>query len=113
MKRPFFYLGVIACAVAVLFGGWTLRKLLMGLPDIRTLEDYTPPLSTRVYDVKGNEIAEFSIEKRALLPLNKIPVDLQNAVIATEDDNFFNHWGISPKGIIRSAVVNFIHRRVV
>jgi penicillin-binding protein 1A len=70
-------------------------------------------LSTRVFDSKGEQIAEFSIEKRALLPLNKIPVDLQNAAIAVEDDQFFKHWGISPKGIVRSALRNLIARRVV
>ena len=113
MKRRVFYLSVLLGAVCIGAGGYVLRRLLMGLPDIRILDDYTPPLSSRVYDVKGNEIAEFSIEKRALLPLNKIPVDLQNAVIATEDDNFFHHWGISPKGIVRSALVNLIHGHVV
>ncbi len=90
-----------------------LRKLLLGLPDIRTLETYTPPLTTRVYDRNGEVVAEFSIEKRTLLALSQIPLELQNAVIAVEDDQFFNHWGISPKGIIRSALINFIHRRVV
>ena len=113
MSRTRFYALIFVLAAGVLGGSWGLRKLLMGLPDIRTLEDYQPSLSTRVLDEKGDPVAEFSIEKRALLPLNKIPVDLQNAVIAVEDDAFFKHWGISPKGIIRSAAVNFIHRRVV
>src|SRR5262249_49170030 len=91
----------------------SLRRLLMGMPDLSALEDYTPSLSTRVYDVKGSLVSEFSIEKRALLNLNKIPVDLQNAVIAVEDDHFFTHWGISPRGMVRSAIVNFLARRVV
>lgn len=113
MRRSRFYFAVLVLAGGIAVGGWGLRRLLIGLPDIRTLEDYTPPLSTHVYDDKGNEIAEFSIERRALLPLSQIPVDLQNAVIATEDDNFFSHWGISPKGIIRSALIDVFHRRVV
>src|SRR5579883_2960930 len=113
MSRRFFYEVVLILAAAILAGSWSLRKLLIGLPDIAALENYTPALSTRVFDVKGNLVAEFSIENRALLTLNKIPVDLQNAVIATEDDQFFKHWGISPKGIVRSALVNFVHRRVV
>src|SRR5262245_2343226 len=113
MSRLKFYGALLALAFAVFLGSFSLRRLLQGLPDISALEDYTPSLSTRVYDVKGAVVSEFSIEKRALLSLNKIPVDLQNAVIAVEDDRFFEHWGISPRGMVRSAIVNFLARRVV
>ncbi len=113
MTRSRFYTLVALLFVSTFVGAFALRKLLMGLPPMQTLEEYVPSLTTRVYDIKGNPVAEFSIEKRALLPLSKIPVDLQNAVIAVEDDNFMHHWGISPKGMLRSAVRNFIARRVV
>jgi len=113
MTRLRFYLLVVLAFVAIGAGAWTMRELLLGLPPMQALEEYQPSLTTRVYDVKGSVVAELSIEKRALLPLSKIPVDLQNAVIAVEDDNFFHHWGVSPKGMVRSAVRNFIARRVV
>lgn len=113
MSRRRFWDVIAAALVLVLVAAWILRKLLLGLPDIRSLETYTPPLTTRVYDRNGDVIAEFSIEKRTLLTLAQIPVELRNAVIAVEDDQFFSHWGVSPKGIIRSAIINFIHRRVV
>ncbi|MEK7384502.1 MAG: transglycosylase domain-containing protein [Elusimicrobiota bacterium] len=113
MARSRFYFSVVLAFLLVGLGSWSLRKLLEGLPPIQALEEYAPSLSTRVYDSKGGVIAELSIEKRALLPLTKIPVDLQNAVIAVEDDNFFKHCGISPKGMLRSAVRNLIARRVV
>lgn len=113
MTRARFYFLAAVAFLAVGGGSVALRKLLEGMPPIHTLEDYTPSLTTRVYDSKGTVISELSIEKRALLPLSKIPVDLQNAVIAVEDDAFFKHWGISPKGILRSSVRNLIARRVV
>ncbi len=113
MSRIRFYFLALGAFLAVGVGSLTLRKLLEGMPQIHTLEDYAPSLTTRVHDSKGTVIAELSIEKRALLPLSKIPVDLQNAVIAVEDDAFFKHWGISPKGMLRSAVRNLIARRVV
>jgi penicillin-binding protein 1A len=113
MPRSRFYLWAAVAFFAVAAGSWSLRKLFLGLPPLAALEDYAPSLTTRVYDVKGNVVAELSIEKRALLPLSKIPVDLQSAVMAVEDDNFMRHWGISPKGMIRSALRNFIARRVV
>ena len=113
MTRSRFYLLALLAFAAVGGGALAMRQLLLGLPPMQALEDYAPSLTTRVYDVKGNVVAELSIEKRALLPLSKIPVDLQSAVIAVEDDNFMRHWGISPKGMVRSAVRNFIARRVV
>jgi penicillin-binding protein 1A len=113
MIRSRFYLLAALAFVITGTGSWSLRKLFLGLPPMAALEDYAPSLTTRVYDVKGNVVAELSIEKRALLPLSKIPVDLQSAVMAVEDDNFMHHWGISPKGMIRSALRNFIARRVV
>ncbi|MBI3289744.1 MAG: transglycosylase domain-containing protein [Elusimicrobia bacterium] len=113
MTRARFYAYAGLAFLAVASGSLALRKLLEGMPQIHTLEDYTPSLTTRVYDAKESVVAELSIEKRALLPLSKIPVDLQNAVIAIEDDAFFKHWGVSPKGMLRSAVRNLIARRVV
>ncbi len=113
MARSRFYLLALLAFLSVGAGSVFLRQLLEGMPPIHTLEDYAPSLTTRVFDSKGTVISELSIEKRALLPLSKIPVDLQNAVIAVEDDAFFKHWGISPKGILRSSVRNLIARRVV
>jgi penicillin-binding protein 1A len=98
--------------LAAAAGSFIMRRLLMGLPNIHALEEYSPSQTTRVFDYKGELVAEFSIEKRALLGLSKIPVDLQNAVIAIEDDRFFKHWGISPRGILRSAFANVLARRV-
>jgi penicillin-binding protein 1A len=113
VSRTRFYLLWTLAAVGLLGGAYVLKGILSEMPDAQALEDYTPSLSTRVFDANGELVSEFSIEKRALLPLSKIPVDIQNAVIAVEDDQFFKHWGISPKGIIRSAVTNFLARRVV
>jgi penicillin-binding protein 1A len=113
MSRLRFYLLALLAFTAVGAGSFAVRRLLEGLPPMQALEDYSPSLTTRVYDEKGSEIAEFSIEKRALLPLAKIPVDMQNAVIAVEDDAFMRHWGISPKGMLRSALRDLIARRVV
>lgn len=99
--------------IGILAGAAVLRKWLTELPPVSTLEEYTPSLTSRVYDARGTLIAELFTERRALIPLSKIPVDLQNAVIAVEDDAFFEHWGISPRGILRAAAKNFFSGRVV
>ncbi len=113
MTRSAFYRLLLALVVLIAMSAFALRKLLMGLPPYYTLEEYKPALTTQVFDSKDQIIAELSIERRALLELSQIPVDLQNAVIATEDNDFFHHWGISPKGIARAAIRNFSQGRVV
>lgn len=106
------YLIGLLSAAGILFSSVLMRKILSDIPSIDKLDEYTPSLTTYVYDINNQVIAEFSVEKRAILPLSKIPVDMQNAVIAMEDQNFFRHWGISPRGIIRSQLRNIIaHRR--
>src|ERR1700680_4392430 len=90
-----------------------LDELLSQLPDIDTLENYTPPLITKIYDIHGETITELFTERRTVIPLNEIPVNLQNAFLATEDEHFFTHWGINVRGIIRAALANIRHGRVV
>ncbi|MCX5789460.1 MAG: PBP1A family penicillin-binding protein [Elusimicrobia bacterium] len=113
MARRTFYLGLLLAFVAVAAGSYALRRLMEGMPSYYTLEEYKPSLTTTVYDSRDRVIAELSIEKRALLTLSQIPVDLQNAVLATEDTDFFHHWGISPKGMLRAFGRNLLHGGVV
>ncbi|MBN1823405.1 MAG: transglycosylase domain-containing protein [Endomicrobiales bacterium] len=106
------YIVFILALSFVLGSAAYLRSLFLDMPSIATLEDYTPSLITKVYDRKGELITELFTEHRVLTPLKEIPVDLQNAVLAIEDKNFFRHWGVSPKGIARAAVNNVVKRRV-
>ncbi len=65
--------------------------------------------STKIYDRTG-EILLYEIygeEKRTIVPLEKIPKYLQEAVVATEDADFYYHFGVDFKGIIRSVLINF------
>ena len=78
-----------------------------GLPDYKKLENYEPPVSSRVYANNGNLIAEYSIEKRLFVPYETIPSTIVNAFISAEDKNFFDHTGIDPQGIIRAVINNF------
>ncbi|AKL98271.1 penicillin-binding protein 1A [Endomicrobium proavitum] len=109
-KRVLKIAGFVA-VLALVF--WiALEIMLADLPSISRLEDYTPNLSTKIYDKDNNLIAELFTERRVLVPINDIPVNLQNAFIAIEDNDFFEHWGISTKGIMRAFSRIFIKRRV-
>ena len=66
--------------------------------------DFAPALPTRILDINGNLVTEFSAdERRELVPLSELPRYLINAVLAREDPNFFNHKGFSIRGIARAA----------
>lgn len=105
----------IVSAIFVFFlivGSLLMFYFIKGLPSIDKLGEYTPSLTTSVYDINGEIITEYSVERRSFLTLDKIPLDLQNALIAMEDNNFFNHWGISVKGILRAFTRDVLHRKV-
>ncbi len=95
---------LVALAVVILAGAVFMRYILSGLPPVYEMEEYTPSLTTKVYDRNNELIHEFSIEKRMMVPLEEIPVDLQNAVVAMEDRNFFAHPGFSIRGIFRALL---------
>src|SRR5262245_54970250 len=111
--RKKIYIAFAALWAVILLGSFALRHFLNTLPAAHSLEQYQPHLTTRIFDSQGNILTELFTERRVWIPLNQTPVDLQNAFIAVEDDKFFKHWGISPQGMVRAAVKNFMAGRVV
>lgn len=70
-------------------------------------EDIVPPASSQIYDIHGNEIANIhAAENRRPIGINEIPKNLQNAFIAVEDNRFYDHIGIDPRGIVRAIWAN-------
>jgi len=99
--------------IAGLSGFIIARQMVANLPKIDTLENYTPPLVTRIYDIHGELVTELYTERRTVIPLKDIPAPLKDAILATEDEHFYEHWGINPKGIARAMLTNIRHGRVV
>jgi len=114
MKIKFKFVLIITVIFCLLMicAAMCAKKLIEDLPSISNLENYTPNIVTKIFDKDENLISELFVERRVLVPLNEIPMNLQNAFIATEDNDFFDHWGISTKGILRAAVTNFLKRKV-
>ncbi|MDR0291203.1 MAG: transglycosylase domain-containing protein [Elusimicrobium sp.] len=104
-SRAFLYLFLGLLFIAIILGAIFARYIFSGLPPVYEMEEYTPSLTTKVYDRNNKLIYEFSIEKRVMVPLEEIPVDIQNAVLSMEDRDFFKHPGFSVKGTLR-AVIN-------
>ena len=77
-------------------------------PSLDQLENYDPDLITRIYSSDGEILDELFFEKRIFTSLDQIPNNMKNAVIASEDRRFYNHWGIDSKSILRAIIVNII-----
>lgn len=81
------------------------------MPAVKTLADYQPAIITRLYDRDGTPFAEYSIQKRIVVPKRDMSQLLVNAVIATEDSEFYRHGGVDPKAILRAIIKDIFERR--
>jgi penicillin-binding protein 1A len=82
-----------------------------GLPDLPTLDRYRPPIITEVVSADGQLAGEFFRERRKVVPYDRIPKQLVQAFIASEDQHFFEHGGIDLLGTMRAAVNTFVLRK--
>jgi penicillin-binding protein 1A len=93
-----FLVGVAAAAGLI----WHFSK---DLPDYSQLQDYEPPVMTRVHAVDGSLLAEYSKERRLYLPIQAVPKLVINAFLAAEDKNFYEHGGVDYSGMARAALL--------
>lgn len=77
-----------------------------GLPDIRSIEDYNPPLISQVFANDGTAVGEFWTECRIFLPYNEMPKKIIEAFVASEDARFFEHKGVDMRSIVRAFIAN-------
>src|SRR5579883_1739913 len=75
------------------------------LPDYSQLQDYEPPVMTRVHAADGSLLAEYAKERRLYLPIQAVPKLVINAFLAAEDKNFYEHGGIDYTGMARAALL--------
>jgi len=116
LKRFFFiFLGIILgmAVSAALFVGGVFFYFSMGLPNLQSLENYRPKSISYVYDRNGEVVAEFFDERRIVVPLNKVPMDLVHAFIASEDSHYYQHKGIDFQGITRAMFKNIEAGKIV
>lgn len=96
--------------VAAIVAAWIVRGDA-ALPDWRNFQADEASIS-RLLAADGTLLGEFADEYREIVPLERIPERLINAVLAIEDRAFWEHGGISYRGIARAAWANFIARDV-
>ncbi len=93
-----FIVGVAGAAGAI----WHFNK---DLPDYSALQDYEPPVMTRVHAADGSLVAEYASQRRLYVPIQAVPKLVINAFISAEDKNFYEHGGLDFGGIIRAGLV--------
>src|SRR5215210_5435864 len=81
------------------------------LPQISALDDYAPSTITRVYGARGEVIGEFAIQRREVIPYEAISPNLRQAIMAAEDDQFEQHFGLSIPRIVVTLMKDIIERR--
>jgi len=95
--------------LAIVIGVAGLGAYLMhGLPSLSALENPKTDIATRVYSEDGELLDQFYIENRTIVSIDRIPKDLINALIATEDRKFYKHWGVDIDRIIKAGVKNLM-----
>ena len=99
-------LGIIlsGAIIVLLFIGFLSRDL----PSLEQLENYDPDLVTRIYSADGKVLNELFVQKRVFVELFNIPIHMQNAVIASEDRRFYEHWGLSLRSVARATGINIL-----
>src|SRR5581483_1419357 len=112
--RFFILLFLMGSAFAAGLGYWGYKQFEKDLPDRWSeLTDYKPSRASRVFSSEGELIGEFYLQKRIVLPYDKLPRHVRLAFVAAEDNRFFEHHGIDPLGILRAAFANMKAGRVV
>src|SRR5450830_1681924 len=92
--------------MAVLVLGFVVTLAYPKLPDLDSLTDYRPKIPLRVFSADGVLIGEFGEERRSLVHIQDIPDVMKKAVLAIEDDRFYQHGGVDYQGILRATFSN-------
>ena len=99
-----FAAGTILFVVGVAATAGLLWHYSKDLPDYSQLQDYEPPVMTRVHAADGSLVAEYARERRLYIPIQAVPKLVINAFLAAEDKNFYEHGGLDFFGITRAAL---------
>src|SRR5258708_2500208 len=94
VRRFVFGLLVLLSALAGAFGG-LLLVYSTDLPQVEGLENYRPVSTTDLYDIQGRTIGTFALQRRVVASYNDFPTVLRDALISTEDKDFYRHWGLN------------------
>jgi penicillin-binding protein 1A len=96
---------VVAC---LLIAALVVALAYPNLPSLQALTEYQPKIPLRIYTAEGVLIGEFGEERRAIVAIGDVPEELKSAIIAAEDERFYEHAGIDYVGVLRAAYANLV-----
>ena len=103
----FIFVLVMAAGIGIGF----ITANINAKPDLA--KDIVPPASSQIYDSAGNEIANIhATENRMPVKIEQIPINLQQAFVAIEDNRFYEHRGVDPRGLARAVYANLMEHEI-
>ena len=105
-KRNIFLYFLMMMLSAFLAAVAAFNLYLASLPPISNFDDIKPNPVTSIYSLDGEVIKTFTVFRFEKVSIDDIPADLKNAVISTEDKNFYKHRGFDTLGLVRSVFAN-------
>jgi len=95
-------------AAGAFLAGLVIALAYPNLPSLEVLTDYQPKIPLRVYTAEGALIGEFGEERRSLISIKEVPEQLKFAILAAEDERFYQHTGVDYLGVARAAYANLV-----
>jgi len=109
LKRWLLYLASVALGLALvgaLLGAFVFALLYPTLPSLDTLTDYQPKIPLRIVSSEGDLLGEFGEERRAIVKIKDVPMVMKQAILAAEDERFYQHGGVDYVSVVRAALSN-------
>jgi len=109
LKRWLIYLTSVVFGLALvgaLLGAFVFALLYPTLPSLETLTDYQPKIPLRILSADGDLLGEFGEERRAIVKIQDVPQIMRHAILAAEDERFYQHGGVDYLSVARAALAN-------
>jgi len=109
LKRWLIYLTSVVFGLALvgaLLGAFVFALLYPTLPSLETLTDYQPKIPLRILSADGDLLGEFGEERRAIVKIQDVPQIMRQAILAAEDERFYQHGGVDYLSVARAALAN-------
>jgi len=112
LKKSLLILIILTCIFSVIIGYRTYVVYQRDLPSFERLHNIEPSLKTKIYASDGTLLQEYFNENRVLTPYSKIPKHMIDMVMAVEDREFMNHWGVNVRRIVSAMLINITRWRI-
>jgi penicillin-binding protein 1A len=109
LKRWLIYLASVLVGLALvgtLLVAFVFALLYPTLPTLEALTDYQPKIPLRIVSAEGELLGEFGEERRAVVKIRDVPEIMRQAILAAEDERFYQHGGVDYLSVLRAAFSN-------